>query len=118
DGPVGHLAKLQNQFFKFNGLTWWTDVSRAAAGRIISAEMGMRAATNFDKLPPKYRHVLGLHGIDAQRWQIVQSLSGRTIEGKTYIPPDMMRDIPDSAIEPLVQSRVNAERARADAANP
>ena len=82
DGPIGKLAALQNQFFKWNGQSWWTDVTRAAAGRIISAEMGMRAKTTYGRLPPAYRHVLGLHGIDAARWDIIREAGVRVVDGK------------------------------------
>lgn len=110
DGPVGKLANLQNMFFKFNGQSWWTDVTRASAGRIISAEMGMRAKTSFGRLPANYRHVLELHGIDAQRWKVIQSAGTRTVEGTSYITPDLIRSLPDAEIAPLVQGRINAEQ--------
>lgn len=110
DGPIGKLAELQNLFFKFNGQSWWTDVTRASAGRIISAEMGMRAKTTFGRLPANYRHVLELHGIDAARWKVIQQAGTRTVDGKSYITPDLIRALPDDAIAPLVQSRINAER--------
>jgi hypothetical protein len=118
DGPVGKLANLQNTFFKWNGQSWWTDVTRAAGGRIISAEMGMRSRTAYDKLPANYRHVLALHGIDDTRWKIIQEAGTRTIDGKSYITPDLIRSLPDDAIEPLVQTRVSQARARMKPDNP
>jgi hypothetical protein len=114
DGPVGKLSQLQNTFFKWNGQNWWTDVSRAAAGRIISAEMGMRAGTTFGRLPPAYRHVLELHGIDAQRWEIIRAAGVRKIEGKSYITPDLIRQLDDATIAPLVSRRLAAEQAATD----
>jgi hypothetical protein len=115
DGPVGKLAELQNLFFKFNGQSWWTDVTRASAGRIISAEMGMRAKTSFGRLPANYRHVLELHGIDADRWSVIQKAGTRTVEGKSYITPDLIRQLDDDTIAPLVQSRIDAEIRRSEA---
>lgn len=112
DGPLGMFARAENMFFKLNGQTWWTDKMRAGAARGISSEMGMRARTGFEKLPPNYRHVLGLHGIDKERWEIIRTLGGRTIEGKAYITPELVRELSDDVIEPLIQSRVSQERAR------
>lgn len=118
DGPVGKLARLQEEFFKWNGLTWWTDVQRATAGRVISAEMGMRAQTAYDALPDNYRHVLGLHGIDQTKWEAIRKAQFREAEGKTYVTPDRIRDLDDAAIEPLVADRLKAAReaSKVDAA--
>lgn len=108
DGPVGKLARLQDVFFRVNGLSWWTDVSRASAARMISAEMGMRSATSFDKLPANYQHVLGLHGIDQVTWDAIRQAQFREINGQTYVTPDRIRDLPDDAIRPLVAARIGA----------
>ncbi|WP_159585912.1 hypothetical protein [Chelativorans xinjiangense] len=110
DGPVGRLSRLQESFFKWNGLTWWTDVQRATAGRVISAEMGMRAKTDFDSLPANYKHVLGLHGINAKKWDAIRKSRFREVEGKEYVTPDRIRELDDAAIEPLVADRIAAAR--------
>lgn len=110
DGPVGRLSKLQETFFRWNRLTWWTDVQRATAGRVISAEMGMRAKTAYADLPANYRHVLGLHSITEAKWDAIRSAGGRDVNGKTYITPDAIRDLPDDAIEKLVSGRIAAAR--------
>lgn len=96
DGPVGRLAKLQETFFRWNGLSWWTDVQRATAGRAIAAEMGMRIGAEFDTLPAKYRHVLGLHGIDKTKWDLIRQGSFREVDGRTFVTPDRMRLLDDS----------------------
>lgn len=98
DGPVGRLSKMQETFFRWNGLSWWTDIQRATASRMIAAEMGMRAKTGFDKLPANYRHVLGLHGIDAKTWAAIQKIPAREIDGKAYVTPDRVRDLSDEDV--------------------
>jgi hypothetical protein len=116
DGPVGRVARLQETFFRWSGLTWWTDVARGAAVRTIAAEMGMRAGTAFDALPANYRHVLGLHGIDAAKWDAIRSASFMEINGNRYITADRMRHLPDATVAPVVAKRlasVKGEDARA-----
>ncbi|MGE0231167.1 MAG: hypothetical protein AB7O39_03130 [Flavobacteriaceae bacterium] len=110
DGPVGRLSKLQETFFRWNGLTWWTDIQRASAGRVIAAEMGMRAKTSFADLPANYRHVLGLHSITEAKWEAIRKAGAREVEGKAYITPERIRDADDSSIEPLVAERIAAAR--------
>lgn len=110
DGPVGRLSRLQETFFRWNALTWWTDVQRATAGRVISAEMGMRAKTAYADLPANYRHVLGLHSITEAKWDAIRSAGSREVNGRSYITPEAINDLPDSAIEPLVSARIAAAR--------
>jgi len=107
DGPVGHLSKLQELFFRLNGLAEWTDRGRAAAGRMIAAEMGMRAKSAYAELPANYRHVLGLHGITEAKWDAIRKAGAREIDGKAFVTPDRIRDLPDDAIIPLVQDRID-----------
>lgn len=106
DGPVGRVAALQERFFRWNGLSWWTDIQRASAGRMIAAEMGMRAKTAFDQLPDNYRHVLGLHNIDATKWEIIRKAEFREAEGRAYVTPDRIRALPDEDFAPLVADRM------------
>jgi hypothetical protein len=101
DGPVGKLSKMQETFFRWNGLSWWTDIQRASAGRMISAEMGMRAKSAFADLPENYRHVLGLHGITEPKWDAIRKAEFREINGNAYVTPERMRHLPDEAVAGL-----------------
>lgn len=114
DGPVGATARLQELYFRINGLTWWTDVNRGTAGRLISAEMGMRAQHAYGDLPPKYRHVLEVQGIDETRWNIIRQMQMRNVNGAAYVTPDRVRALPDTAFVPLVADRL--AKARGDQA--
>lgn len=98
DGPVGRLSRLLETFFRWNGLSWWTDIQRATASRMISAEMGMRAKAAYAELPANYRHVLGLHGIDAVRWEAIRKAQFREVNGNAYVTPDAIRNLPDEAV--------------------
>ena len=110
DGPVGKLSALQEKFFRWNGLSWWTDVQRGVAGRVISAEMGMRAKSAYADLPANYRHVLGLHGIDEAKWNAIRKVDNRTVDGKDYITPDRIRELPDEAVAGLGKTADDARR--------
>jgi len=110
DGPVGKLSALQEKFFRWNGLSWWTDVQRGVAGRVISAEMGMRAKSAYADLPANYRHVLGLHGIDEAKWNAIRKVDGRESNGNLYITPDRIRELPDEAVVGLGKTPDDARR--------
>jgi hypothetical protein len=110
DGPVGAMGKLQELFFRMNGLTWWTDVQRSGAGRIISAEMGMRSQTAFRSLPDAYKHVLGLHGIGENKWSIIRKANLRQVNGVDYVTPDRIREVDLEEFAPIMKKRIDAAR--------
>jgi hypothetical protein len=106
DGAMGAASSLMEKFFKWNGLTAWTDIGRSVAGRTIAAEMGMRSKTAFDALPANYSHVLGMHGIGEAEWNATRQAALKHSNGNSYITPDAMRDLPDEVIEPLVRDKL------------
>jgi len=110
DGPVGVMASWQQSFFKWNGLAWWTDVSRSVAGRTVAAELGSHATKAWGKVPERYRELLGRHGITETHWDAIRQSKMRNANGRDYITPDRVAALPDSAIEPLVQKRIDAAR--------
>lgn len=102
DMPLGMMSRLQERFFKWNGMTWWDTAMRSVATRGVAAEMGMRAETAFADLPANYRHVLSLHGIDEERWNIIRKAEGRLVDGRNYITGDLMRGLSDDDVKALV----------------
>lgn len=117
DRPLGALGKWQDKFFKWSGLTWWTDVNRAVAARVIGAELGMHAGTAFDRLPPAFRHVLSQSGIDAETWRVLGTAALRMDNGKPYLTPDRVREIDPMQIASLIPDRIaaiNASKIGAD----
>lgn len=113
DGPIGKMSKLTEQFFKWSGLNWWTDVGRSVVGRTVAAEIGMRADKAFSELPANFSHILGLHGIDEGKWTAIRQATRREVNGSSYITPDAIRDLPDEAVSHLIgQGSKTADDAR------
>lgn len=110
DGPVGMMGRWQEKFFRWNGLTWWTDVNRAVAARTIAAELGMRLTKGWDELPPAYRHVLEMHGFDDPQWRSMQKAAVRFSNGKPYLTPDAVRNLNDEDVARLGDKPDDARR--------
>lgn len=106
DGPRGLMGRMTAQFFKWNGLTGWTDTSRSVAGRIIAAELGTHAGTPLDKLPPAFRNVIVQAGFSAAEWDAMGKVVLRQSNGKPYLTPDRIRELPDDVIAGLVPERI------------
>lgn len=108
DGMPGATSRLTHKFFKWSGLTWWTEVNRAAVARGIASELAEQAGKSFDTMNPKFRHALTLHGIDAAKWGAIRQGAFRVADGRAYLTPDRMRELPDSVVAPLVQEHLAA----------
>lgn len=114
DAAPGVMSRVARWVFKWSGLTGFTDTGRAAAGRIMAADMGRFAALPHAELPPRYRHVLGLHGIDAQRWEAIRRAAWMGEGGNVYLTPDRIDDLPDEVIDPLIADQLAAVRQGSD----
>jgi hypothetical protein len=110
DGPLGALGRLQENFFKWNGLTWWTDVNRSVAARVIGAELGMNAGKAMDALDPQLRHVLQQAGVTEPEWKALGKVTLTLDNGKPYLTPDRVLELPDADLVPLVEGKVTPEK--------
>lgn len=111
DGPVGAVGKMLPTFFKWNGLTWWTDVNRAVAGRVIASELGMHAGKPMAALPDALQHVMRQAGITPEEWAVMGKANLRADSGKLYLTPDRVRDLADADIAPLAARQIAAINA-------
>ncbi|MGO1163513.1 hypothetical protein ACTOV4_16395 [Brucella sp. C7-11G] len=111
DGVPGALHRMSTAFFKWNGLTGWTDRVRGGAVRSIAAEMAMRAASDWNALPAKYSHVLKLNGITPEKWQAIRHAKATLANGNSYITPDAMMRLPDNALERAISARLREFKA-------
>ena len=102
DAPIGTLSRATSAFFRWSGLTGFTDVGRAAGSRIMAADMGRHATSGFAGLPERYRHVLGLHRIDEARWDLLRKTAWKGEDGTPYVTPDRIAKLSDRDIAGLV----------------
>jgi hypothetical protein len=96
DSAPGQMHRAMTTFFRWTGLTWWTDANRAGAARILSANLGRSAGTAWDGLNPRLRNVLSQHDIGAAEWDVLRQGVER-IGDRTYLTPDAVAALPDEA---------------------
>lgn len=101
DQLAGRMAQAHNAFFKLNGTRWWTQRNETAFANMISAWMAIKATKPYEKLDDAYKHVLNIHGIGGERWNIV-----RQIAKEGFVMPDDIRDLPDEVFDGLVAKRL------------
>jgi hypothetical protein len=112
DGVPGAMTNAMSTFFRWSGLTWWTDSMRAVGARMMSAHMGKRVGTAWKSLDDQYRFVLGQHGIDEARWEVIRQAKFMSDDGKVYVTPDRIGEIPDQAFTTLIDGEVKPAKIK------
>ena len=110
DSEPGKLAQMEEAFFRMNLLTQATDINRSVHGRVIAAELGMHARNAWADLNPRFRHALEMNGFTAQKWEMMRSAPMRNVDGKPYMTHDLMLQLDDATVEPLVADRIAQAR--------
>lgn len=110
DHIPGRMAKLQTAFFRLNGLSWWTDSHKAAAGMMMARWLGQNADRALAEVPERLGTLLRQYGIDDATWDALRSVDLRQANGLNYLTPDMAREIPEERIAALLDGRPSARR--------
>lgn len=95
----GRTSKLMQQFFKWNGLTWWTEVLRGSSALSLSHNLAQNTGVAWGKLSPDLRNMLGLYNIDEAKWDLVRMATTREADGRMYLTPEGVAGVPRQALE-------------------
>lgn len=104
DDLGGTMTRLMQQFFKLNGLTWWTDTLRTSAGLSMSHRLALLRGQGWDALGDDLRRALGLYGIDAGRWDLLRQGALTLADGREYLTPEAVRGLSDEVFSAHLQS--------------
>jgi hypothetical protein len=98
DHTPGRISKLQQMFFKLNLLGPWTDANKRGVGLMMARDMAMNSDRGWDALPERIRGVLEAYGMDARRWDVARQAVQTAEDGRAYLMPHLVRDLPDEAV--------------------
>ncbi|AUR93059.1 hypothetical protein NVP1182O_17 [Vibrio phage 1.182.O._10N.286.46.E1] len=104
--PIAGLAqKGMNSFFKWNGLTWWTDSMKRAAALGTSNRLYQQSDIAFNNLDAESKRIMKLYGIGEQEWGIVRQSKYIAEDGTGFLTPEMMRKLPDDDFVVMLQDK-------------
>jgi hypothetical protein len=111
----GLMSKAAERFFKFSGMTFWTDNFRAGAVAMISHAIGREAGKAFGELGPELAYMLRNYGLERHWDTIRKHMAWKDSQGRAYLVPEKARDIPDQVIDGLIADRVKELNANSQA---
>ena len=94
EGVGGLMGNLQHKFFTWNLQNWWTDSLRSGVAEFLSMNLARKVGQTFDQLG-ELQTTLSLYGIDSGRWDIIRKGALRDYEGRGFLTPSALDEVPD-----------------------
>ena len=99
----GKMSAAMNTYFKFNGLSWWTESLRDGYALSYSNYMAGSRAVEFDALPDELKRMFELYRVDAGKWDIIRRSVVLDEEGRSYVSPDGLSTVPRGLFESYIK---------------
>ncbi len=80
DNFPGMMTRLQNQFFKFNLMSWWNDSHAIGMSFTFMNHLASHKKISFDKLMPEMKKTLEDYRIGEKEWDILRKYGIEKIE--------------------------------------
>lgn len=103
ENPMSNrMNKLMRWFFKYNGLTPWTDAMKTGMYMGVAGNVGFHSKTRFDALPLEYRKTLEMYGFDEHKWDVMRSNMVREVGDKKFLCPELARELDDDLVDMMI----------------
>jgi hypothetical protein len=104
DSIPGKMSRMMQLFFKWNGLTWWTDSMRTTTALMMSNHLAEQSGKTFSKLDPDTLRIFSLYGIGEAEWNVVRATAFKSGDYK-YITPDKLDLVPNEEIGKILENK-------------
>jgi hypothetical protein len=101
DTMPGAIARAQRLFFKLNLLGPWTDANKRGLGLMLARDLALKARNDWADLDALARRNLSLYGFDAERWNAIRGATRTEADGRDYLMPDAIGELPAIAFARL-----------------
>ena len=107
DDLPGTMSRLMRTYFKWNGLQWWTDTLRDGVTLSMSSRLADNSRAGWGRLDKDLKRVLSLFGIDGEKWDMIRVHGLVESEGKRFITPEGIKNVPDETIAGVLERNGN-----------
>lgn len=112
----GGVSRWQQQFFKWNLLTPWTDTLRSSAALSMSHHLALQAGKSFDQLAPELKHTLELFNVTAKDWDSMRAKGVKTDStGTAFMVPDNLDEAQAQQLRQYITDRAETAVLEPDA---
>ncbi|WP_448207293.1 hypothetical protein [Azospirillum sp. sgz302134] len=111
DTVPGTLSKLANTFFRWSGISYWTDAQRAGAEFVMSRHLGRQVDQAWDGLQEQTRRILSMFDIKPEDWEMIRTAELRQVDGRPFVTPDAALRLADEAVDARIAPELDAIRS-------
>ncbi len=105
DMRPGAMSKLQQRFFKWNLMNWWTDSQRQGALRAFSWMLADNARSPWSGVGKDFKRVMNSFAIDEPEWNIIRKAQTELFEGDRLLTPEAVAAVDRVHYEELLRSQ-------------
>ncbi|WP_051560481.1 hypothetical protein [Marinobacterium jannaschii] len=105
DNASGWASRWLQTFFKWNGMTWWTDTMRSSVALGMSNHLAVASSKDWGGLNPELQRVLSTYGLDQGKWEILRKGAVREADGNPYLTPEAVREVADAYLAPYLKAQ-------------
>lgn len=93
DARPGLMTKMQNWFFKLNGMKLQTDMANMATARQLAISLGETSSKAFKDLSPIERAAIERYGITDKDWDLIRTHGQENVEGLVALTPEKLAGV-------------------------
>lgn len=93
DPQPGTISRMQDFFFRMNGLARWTDSAREGFGMAMSNWTAQQLKHPWAKLDKSFKNSLEQYGLDEGAWDMMRRAGAKKINGEIYFTPDLLDNL-------------------------
>lgn len=101
----GKVSALMNTFFKWNGLSLWSDSWKKAATLMMAHDLAQERHLAWQALNPKRQRVLSLYNIDEGKWEMLRKGKMNAADGREYFTPEAADSISKSDLQNYMNAK-------------
>lgn len=105
DQLPGMMSKMQQLYFRLNGMNFWNAANKDGVARILAADLAENAKKPFDSLPVEVRNTLEMYEIGPDEFALIRKLDKKGPDGREYVFAEMLEQLEPAQIDGFVSKR-------------
>lgn len=114
DSVPGKLSQMMGTFFRYSGLTYWTDAMKSGYSRMLSTHLAdqLGKVDAWDALDAGLKRSLAGMGFSDRHLEILRGMVSSAEDGRAYVLPENARHLDNAQLDALNADQIDAIRKR------
>lgn len=105
DSAPGQISRLQQTFFKLNGMQWWNSTQKVGIARMLAADLAQYTQKGYGSIPKETQRLLRLYGITEIEWPLLRQLDLTMADGRKYLTTDSIDNLSGPELDKIISDQ-------------